>query len=38
MCVNVVAGEVSVVPAVRHYSSLPMALEFPAYETRVSYL
>ncbi|CQB88155.1 hypothetical protein [Porphyromonas somerae] len=38
MCVNVVAGEVSVVPAVWHYSFLPMALEFPAYETRVSYL
>lgn len=38
MCVNVVAREVSVVPAVRHYSFLPMALEFPAYETRVSHL
>ena len=35
MCVNVVAGEVSVVPAVWHYSFLPMALEFPAYETAV---
>ena len=38
MCVNVVAGKVSVVPTVWHYSFLPMALEFPAYETRVSYL
>ena len=36
MCVNVVAGEVSVVPAVWHYSFLPVALEFPTYETRVS--
>ena len=36
MCVNVAAGEVIVVPAVWHYRFLPMALEFPAYETRVS--
>ena len=38
MCVNLAAGEVIVVPAVWHYSFLSMALEFPAYETRVSYL
>ena len=36
--VNVAAGEVIVVPAVWHYSFLPVALEFPTYETRVSYL
>lgn len=35
MCVNVVAGEVSVVPAVWHYSFLPMALEFHPYGTGV---
>ena len=38
MCVNLAAGEVIVVPAVWHYSFLPMALEFPTHETRVSYL
>ena len=36
MCVNVAAGEVIVVPAVWHYSFLPMKLEFLTYETTVS--
>ena len=36
MCVNIVAGEVIVVPAVRHWSFLPMKLEFLTYETTVS--